>query len=151
MTSWLLHTAASGTSVCAGAAHIQLIFSPSPSKLLVPSEGTVILCTVKANSSIVPVILNVVTGWRKMVSFVHRPLYPRKKTPVPFEKVCRGAIPELVLMFCREGKSHASPSSHNQDCLAHSPVTALVLTSSAVIQCTKCDTSQTSEFYNKWH
>jgi hypothetical protein len=110
--------------VCAGAVHIQLILSPSPCRRLVLSKGTVILCAVKANSGIAPVILNDGTRWRKTVSFMPRPLYPRKNSSAFCESVQR-AIPKLVLMFCREGKSHASPSNHKQDCLDHSPVTAL--------------------------
>jgi len=98
--------------------------SPSPSKLFVLSEGTVgWLSSVKANSGIAPVILHVGMRWKKMVSFMHWPLYPQ----YPLKCCAAGATPELVPMFCREGKSHASPSNHNQDCPEHSSVTALTV------------------------
>jgi hypothetical protein len=67
-------------SAFAGAVHIQLILPPSPSRLLVLNEGTVILCAVKANSGTAPVILNDTIRWRKMVRFMHWPLYPRKNS-----------------------------------------------------------------------
>jgi len=105
--------------------HIHLIFSPSPSRLLVLSEGTVILCAVRANSGIAPVILNDVTRWRKMVSFMHWLLYPKKNSSTLRKGVQEGDtraspdIPQARTISCLSQQSEprlSSPqSSHCTD------------------------------------